>query len=314
MLKSKIEGLSAIIGIFAAFVAGASFILLIRDDINDLNDDVKNIKERVSGLEKESLARDKEFRSLTLVLENKNKDLEKLESLLEKKYIDKKTKLASEYIIVAIEYQRKSEYQLSIPKLEKALKIEPNNIKALRLIGMAYRIDDNKVKALKYLSRAIKIDSRDSVVLRELGFVYSARSEHEQAIEYFLKARKYNQPVDYHLASSYRKMGQYKKGLEYAEKEVKNYPNKYPSYVARSDAFYDLERYEEAIKDYEKAIELREKEKTGMKIDFMKSKLNLIRGKFNKIKNTNEKKWCYFLVTLVAILARKLIKVCWIQH
>jgi len=290
MLNSKIEELSAIIGIFVAFIAGAGFIFDIRDDINDLNDDVKNFKERVSDLEKERLTRDKEYRSLTLVLENKKKDLEKLESLLEEKYIDKKTKLASEYIIEATEYQTKGEYRLSIPKLEKALKIEPNNIIALRLVGMAYRIVDNKIKALKYLSRANKIDSKDPVVLRELGYVYSARGEHKQAIEYFLKANKYNQSVDYHLASSYRKMRQYEKALEYAEKEVKRYPNTYLSYNLRGDVFFDFKKYEEAIKDYEKAIELRKKEKNAtMRIDFMKSKLNSARDKFNKIKSTKEK-------------------------
>lgn len=291
MQLSKIEGFSAVIGVLITFVAGASYIVVLRDDVNDLDKDITSLKN-------EKLNRDKEFKALKEGIYLKIKDqtekynkekneLEALKVILEKKYKNKKDYenfSAGELIDEARDDFNSGKYSLSYTKFEKALEIYPKNIDILLYLSKAYRMSGDRKKSFKLIKNAIEIDDSNVDVLYEIALINEIRGNNKRALDYLIKAENIN-PLEgklyYRLSVNFSGIGEYEKALIYAEKHVKNYPNNYSAYDLRGDINFSLGSYKKAIDDFEYAILLANIR--GANVDHIKPKIIRAKTKFKEV-------------------------------
>lgn len=125
-------------------------------------------------------------------------------------------------------YENKGEYNKAILYHQKALEIDPNYYKANNLIGyMIYeaiqagqRSNSDYELAITYLNASLKTAPEYARPYNTLGVIYANNGNHEEAIEYFLKALKYEDYLEpyMNLALTYKALGQDDKAVEYFKK------------------------------------------------------------------------------------------------
>lgn len=270
MQLSKIEGFSAIVGIVLAFIAGSSYIVILRDDIGDLTIDINNLNNDIKELKNKELDREDRFEklknNLSIALEKQEiffkkerNNLDTIKNKLEKKYKTKKDTdkfIAQELLDESIEDFNNKKYHLSISKNKKILDKFPNDIEALLYLSKSYNKVGKIENAFSAIKKAYKLNNNNEDVLYELGFLYERKNRYKKSLEYFIKAYELNpENIKFFYRLSYynRKTGNYEKALFFAEKHLEIYPD-YGGYSLRGKALFKLARYNDAIKDLEKAV------------------------------------------------------------
>jgi len=118
--------------------------------------------------------------------------------------------------------QRSAAFEEALMYCEKANKIYPN-IKSVNFdLGTIYGKYKNDIeKSIYYLDRAMKLDPEDINVANNLGIAYGIAGKYDKAIETFEKALRFS-PNDLNilgnLVSAYQMSGNSKKTEEYASK------------------------------------------------------------------------------------------------
>ena len=88
------------------------------------------------------------------------------------------------YLKKAVEYYKKSKFERSISKLKEVFKFQPNNNKALKVLGLIL-LEENKLdKALDLFNRSIEIEDNIKT-LKEKGIVLIKLERYSEAIEIF---------------------------------------------------------------------------------------------------------------------------------
>ncbi len=95
---------------------------------------------------------------------------------------------ANELRSVAIDYVLLNDYEDAIRWLERALKMEPNNINVLYSLGRCYYSKDRYVDAGKMYERVLAIEPTHLKAEENLGLVFDATNRSEQAEEALRKA------------------------------------------------------------------------------------------------------------------------------
>ena len=124
-------------------------------------------------------------------------------------------------------------------EFEISIQENPHNAQAYYYLGKIKIKEGDYVKGEKYIKDAIRIKSREAKYHRDLGFLYLKRREYKKGVEELEIAENLNESYD---LGEYIKLG---KTLE-ALKE--------------GDKLYEEGKYEEAVKRYEEALELEERE------------------------------------------------------
>lgn len=118
--------------------------------------------------------------------------------------------------------------------------------------------------ALAYFETALSSGEDEQLIYRGEGIAYMGLTQYEEAIEAFLQAISYNRigpdsityDMNYYLATSYYKTGQLKKAIEVYDSIIALKPKDTTAYYLRGSVKLDNEEHEEAITDFETAMEL----------------------------------------------------------
>ena len=101
--------------------------------------------------------------------------------------------------------QGKSKYKLAKSKLDKALKFDPENVRALHYMGELHRRLQDYDKAEEYFKQASKLAPDDVLISNNYGVYLCDTKKYDQAIELFNKILK--DPLYDNKASIYENIG-----------------------------------------------------------------------------------------------------------
>lgn len=174
-------------------------------------------------------------------------------------------------------HNSKKEYQEAIEALDNAIerfertrleKLDRFDIEMYALIWSEKGItltnqkknDDALDNAIHAYRTAIEFDPRYKVAWYNLGNIYSDKTEYDRAIEAYDRAIDIN-PRDVDVLSARGKVlhlkGEYNKALEAYDKIMEKLPSEDSAYfsalVNRGNALCGLEKFDEALKDFERA-------------------------------------------------------------
>jgi tetratricopeptide (TPR) repeat protein len=139
--------------------------------------------------------------------------------------------LNRDYILSIIEKKLDSgDIAGAIKFIESLIQDNPNDIDALNLLAIAYRLKGDFDEAMRILKRALKIDPNYPETHYHLGLLHYERGNYLRAIEEFYKAIENYLPREKGWISD--------------------------AYTALGEAFYKLGMEDDAIKSWKKAFEI----------------------------------------------------------
>lgn len=163
------------------------------------------------------------------------------------------------FVSKSIDNLNRHDFQKAENYLQQALKIQPNNIDALRLLGVTSALQKKYPEALKYFDKVIKLSPRNGVahsnrgnVLQELGKYKDALLAYDIALSLepsYVEA--YN-----NRGNTLQALGRHQEALLAYDSALSLAPNYSEAYVNQGNALQALGRYEEAINVYGAAISL----------------------------------------------------------
>jgi len=167
--------------------------------------------------------------------------------------------LPKAYFLKGLIYKEQKSFGLSKSSFQTVTELDPDNVEAFNLLGMLYASDDDSL-ALQYYESALSIDSTNLEVLYNRGYYYQDQLQAEEAIE------AYNDMLRHHPNSSaayYNKgyvlmglMSQPEKAIAAFTEAIRYNPDYYQAYNNRAVCLEELGRVEQAISDYQIALEL----------------------------------------------------------
>jgi predicted Zn-dependent protease len=110
---------------------------------------------------------------------------------------------------LGVVYREKSEYDLSLKYLRKALDDGAPPALALRYIGEAYQLKGQDKEAVSTLEKALAMDQQEGAVMFLLAVSYENLNQHERSIqllEQLASRREARDDVYYHLGMSYGRL------------------------------------------------------------------------------------------------------------
>jgi tetratricopeptide (TPR) repeat protein len=173
-----------------------------------------------------------------------------LNYVLENDVVIKKMGVLNE---IGVTYRRERNYARAIETLEKALKIEPDNVKVLNELAIVYKEQKNYAKAIETLEKACELGNIQS--FNELAIVYREQKNYTKAIETLEKAliiEPNNVKVLNELAIVYKAQKNYAKAIETLEKacELGNIH----SFNVLAIVYREQKNYTKAIETLERAL------------------------------------------------------------
>jgi len=167
---------------------------------------------------------------------------------------------ALHYSSKAYNEKNRAYYDLAIADYNEAIKIAPFNATLVYRRGNVHRDKGEIDLAISDYSRAIELEPKDWVFLNSRGYAYTERGDYLHAIADFATviALEPTYPSGYTgRAWAYLKAGQPASGLVDAEKSLTIRPNEFDALRVRGLIFEALNRREEAIADFRRALSQR---------------------------------------------------------
>jgi len=154
---------------------------------------------------------------------------------------------------LGLAYVVQGRYEQGLAKLNKALKMNPDNAKAYLYIAELYRRLNEKERAEDYFKRALKVDSEDSSINNNYGAFLCANKKYDQAFKYLNRALL--NPVYSDRGEVYENMGvcaenkgNIKVAREYYIQAISLKPNLGTSLLAVAQLDFDAKKVESAEK------------------------------------------------------------------
>jgi len=148
-------------------------------------------------------------------------------------------KTTEEYLESGERLYHMNDYYGALEELEVAVKLEPGNSKAHRILGIVYSLLNDNEKAEKELKEAIRLNQKDDVAHNNLGAVFDKMNRADDAEKEFREASRMN-PNDfvtrYNLAVFYGKRDRF----DEAKKEYLEMLKLNPKYLPAYSGFFSL--------------------------------------------------------------------------
>lgn len=106
---------------------------------------------------------------------------------------------------LGLAYLMKGRYEQALDKLNKAIRLDPDNARAYLYTAELYRRIDQKERADKFYKRALGVDPDDSSISNNYGAFLCENKKYDKAFDYFQKALK--NPVYKDRAKVYENIG-----------------------------------------------------------------------------------------------------------
>lgn len=148
-----------------------------------------------------------------------------------------------------------------IDKIKEELAKTPDNASLLHDLGVGYYLIGEYEKAVKILLSAVQIEKENSTYLFNLANAYSELEKYSLAKQYYLDALENNPdhiPSLTNLADAYEATGDVDKARELFEYITKLAPGNALAFFNFGNFLLRQNRHIEAVKNYEKAIEIEE--------------------------------------------------------
>tara|TARA_B100000941_G_C28480076_1_gene541597 strand:- start:160 stop:1551 length:1392 start_codon:yes stop_codon:yes gene_type:complete len=160
---------------------------------------------------------------------------------------------------LAVQNQKKNNFQVAINLFKEILKVKPNHFNSILSLGSLMLQIKKFVSAKTLLEKATKIDPNNIIAQNNLGLTLKELGEPLKAIICFEKVIKMdsNFSIAYNnLGTSFKELGKLQKAISCYEKAIKANSKYLSAYNNLGLTFMELEEYKKAIDCYEKAIEI----------------------------------------------------------
>jgi tetratricopeptide (TPR) repeat protein len=171
----------------------------------------------------------------------------------------KATKPAAAKPAAAKSATTKSAVPDSLPKLEAAVKKDSTNAKATYRLGIAYLDRDRPIEAARMFQLATKSKPDYVEAWVNLGAAEDANGRGGDARAAYRRAlalRSNDQIAMCRLASSYYAVGQRDSAMDVLREQIKNDPKAHCAYFTLGVAFADANMFRDAIKAWQKVVEI----------------------------------------------------------
>ncbi len=155
-------------------------------------------------------------------------------------------------------YFEQDDYKKAHEVLDESLKVDPENVEALKMYGDVYSWMNEFDNALKYYFRALEIDPENASLLKSVGEMYNFKEETGKAADYFRKSLE----KDPNIAGTHNSLGNYyylendtEKALACYERAIE-LDDSNPDYAGNIGNIYaDQQEYGKAAEYYRRALE-----------------------------------------------------------
>ena len=171
----------------------------------------------------------------------------------------KKNLTAEEAFALAVENQKKNNFQIAENLYKEILKTNPNHFKSIFYLGILLAQTKKFNLAKSFLHKAIQIQPNYAMAYNNLGVVLKELGENQKAIKNYEKAIQI-QPnyadAHYNLGVVLKELEENQKAITCYEKAIQIQPNYADAHYNLGVVLKDLEKYQKAITCYEKAIQI----------------------------------------------------------
>jgi tetratricopeptide (TPR) repeat protein len=172
---------------------------------------------------------------------------------------------SSSFLFLGHVYIARGDLSMAAQEYEKALQLDPRNLKALENLGNYYSALNTK-KALEYYKRYLEIEPHDAEIFFQMGFLYQKSGDTPAAINAFKKSIEYDpQQVASHLALA--ELFELKKSTAAAieqYQECVKLDSRNPAFSARlGHIYFDNKQWDAAAVQFEKAQTLEPQDATN---------------------------------------------------
>ncbi|MDD8020698.1 MAG: tetratricopeptide repeat protein [Acidobacteriota bacterium] len=134
----------------------------------------------------------------------------------------------NQYLNEATRCYQKENYSLARQKLDLALQIDPNSVRANNMMGLAYFKEGNYALAETYFRKTVKLDPGYATGYLNLGAICAMKKLYSEAREYYEKAISISPNLTaayYSLATVCFQLNDRDKGLSYLKRGFELDPN-----------------------------------------------------------------------------------------
>src|SRR5258708_3985369 len=172
---------------------------------------------------------------------------------------------SSSFLFLGHVYVARGDLAFAAQEYEKALELDPQNLKALENLGNYYSAINNK-KALEYYKRYPEIEPHDAEIYFQMGFLHQKNGDTPGAIAAFQKSIDFDlQQVASHLALAelYEMKKSTAAAIDQYQQCVKLDPRNPAFYARLGHIYYDTKQWDDAATQFQKAHALEPQDATN---------------------------------------------------
>ena len=162
-------------------------------------------------------------------------------------------------LTLAFENHKKSNFKLAESLYKKILKIDPNHIDSISLLGTLFLQEKFFDKGIELFNKALEINPNHVNALHNLGYAFIETGKTKEAEKLFLKVieiQPKHTDAHYNLGNVYRRLGELYESKRFYEKAIQIQPENPRAYNNLGNIFKFIGNFEEAINSYNKAIQI----------------------------------------------------------
>jgi tetratricopeptide (TPR) repeat protein len=172
---------------------------------------------------------------------------------------------SSSFLFLGHVYVARGDLALAAQEYEKALKVDPTNLKALENLANYYSAI-NPGKALEYYQRYLKIDPRDPEIYFQMGFLHQKQGDIAKTVAAFKKSIELDpQQVASHLALAelYELQKSTAAAIQQYQACVQLDPRNPAFYSRLGHLYFENHKWDEAAEQFESARKLEPQDATN---------------------------------------------------
>lgn len=150
-------------------------------------------------------------------------------------------------------------YDSAVKYFEKVIHLKPHFPDALFNLGNAYREKGELDKAAFYYEKTLRLQPNYAGAYNNLGIIYQNKSEFDKAIYYYQKAIGIDYcfaDAYYNLGNAYREKKHLDEAIIYYQKALQLRPKMHGAYNNLGSVFLEKQQWDKAIACYEQALKL----------------------------------------------------------
>jgi tetratricopeptide (TPR) repeat protein len=151
-------------------------------------------------------------------------------------------------------------YNQALKQFDKVIERNASFYKPYYGTGVIYYLQRNNDLAIKNFNKVLELSPDHDRALYYLGRVYIRMDSLKKGLQYLDKSAEINPhyaPTYYQIALGNMKRGWYKTAVQALKSSIKLDPDNYRAHNALGECFYHLQRFDEAIYEYNRTTELR---------------------------------------------------------